>query len=79
MNPTDIYEKYKSIAQSVTSPCAILAVTKNEDDTAGDIRILAANDKFSMTGEPVEGELYTKFLPRETEFDDMCMRAAFGG
>ena len=73
------YEKYKMIAQSVTSPCAILSVEKNEDGTAGDIRLFATNDKFSMTGEMVEGELYTKFLPREPKFDDMCLRAAFGG
>ncbi|WP_408069863.1 GGDEF domain-containing protein [Butyrivibrio sp. JL13D10] len=73
------YERYKLIAQSVTSPCAILSVQKNEDGTAGEIRIFAANDKFSMTGEPVEGELYTRFIPKLGEFEDICMRVAFSG
>ena len=73
------YEKFKSIAESVECPCAVISIEKKEDGTIGDVRIFAANDKFSMTGENVEGELYTKFLPRNTEFENMCYRAAFEG
>lgn len=80
MNPSSTtYERYKTIVQSVTSPCAVISVRKKDDDPAIEIRLFAANDKFSMTGENVEGELYTSFLPRESEFEDACIRAAFGG
>ena len=73
------YEKFKIIAESVENPCAVMSVEKKEDGTVGEVRILAANEKFSMTGENVEGELYTKYLPRNPEFENMCYRAAFQG
>ncbi|WP_022761001.1 MULTISPECIES: GGDEF domain-containing protein [unclassified Butyrivibrio] len=80
MNPAcSTYDKYKIIAESVENPCAILAVTRDEDGTAKDVQIFAANDKFSMTGENVEGDSYTKYLPKEPEFENMCIKAAFEG
>ncbi|WP_029323523.1 GGDEF domain-containing protein [Butyrivibrio sp. AE3004] len=80
MNPEfSTYDRYKIIAQSSENPCAIISVKKNDDGTIGEIRLFATNEKFSMTGENVEGELYTKYLPREPEFEDMCVRAAFNG
>ncbi|WP_026527583.1 GGDEF domain-containing protein [Butyrivibrio sp. VCD2006] len=80
MNPANsTYEKFKIIAESVENPCAVISIEKKEDGTIGELRIFAANDKFSMTGENVEGEVYTKYLPKEPEFENMCYRAAFGG
>ncbi|WP_026523756.1 MULTISPECIES: GGDEF domain-containing protein [unclassified Butyrivibrio] len=73
------YEKLKIIAESCVDPCAVMSVEKNPDGTCGEIRIVAANDKFSMTGENTEGELYTKFIRQEAEFDDMCFKSAFEG
>ncbi len=74
-----VEERLKLIADSCVNPCAVLSVEKNDEGNCGDIRIVAANDCFSMTGEPVEGELYTRYLPKEPEFEDMCFRAAFNG
>ncbi len=74
-----VEEKLKLIADSCVNSCAVLSVEKNDEGGCGDIRIIAANDSFSMTGEPVEGELYTRYLPKEPEFEDMCFRAAFNG
>ncbi|WP_044914280.1 GGDEF domain-containing protein [Butyrivibrio sp. WCE2006] len=80
MNPEkSTYEKYKIIAQSVENPCAIISVTRNDDGELEEIRLFATNEKFSMTGEDVEGELYTKYIPKEPEFEDMCYRVAFKG
>ncbi|MBE5843893.1 MAG: sensor domain-containing diguanylate cyclase [Butyrivibrio sp.] len=73
------YERLKTIAVSCVNPCAIMKVTRNADKSLGEIRIFAANDRFSLTGEPIEGELYTKFIPEEPEFNDMCYKAAFEG
>lgn len=80
MSSTDnFYERFKIVAESSTKPCAVMSVEKNERGECGKIRIFAANDLFSLTGEPIEGEEYTKFLPKSLEFDDMCFRAAFNG
>lgn len=73
------YEKCKIIAESVENPCAIISVTRNDDGTLGEIRLFATNEKFSMTGEEVEGKLYTEFLPKEPAFEEVCFRAAFNG
>ena len=73
------YERFKNIATSCVNPCAIMKVTRKADESLDEIRIFAANDKFSLTGEPIEGELYTKFIPEEPEFNDMCYKAAFAG
>ena len=66
-----VEERLKLIADSCVNPCAVLSVEKNDEGSCGDIRIVAANDCFSMTGEPVVGELYTRYIPKEPEFEDM--------
>ncbi len=73
------YGRFKEIAVSCVNPCAIMKVTRKADESLDEIRIFAANDNFSLTGEPIEGELYTKFIPEEPEFNDMCYKAAFNG
>ena len=73
------YEKFKTIAESCVNPCAIMRVVKNPDDTINEMRIFATNEKFSYTGQPIEGELYTNFIPDNPEFDDQCIKAAFEG
>ncbi len=73
------YGRFKEIAVSCVNPCAIMRVTRKADESLDEIRIFAANDNFSLTGEPIEGELYTKFIPEEPEFNDMCYKAAFNG
>ncbi len=73
------YERFKNIVNSYDKPCAVMSVEKTPEGKCGEVRIFAANSAFSYTGEPIEGELYTKFIPHETEFDDMCFKAAFNG
>ncbi len=74
-----IYDKCKIIAESVSYPCAIMRVKKNEQGECEKIIIFATNPEYSLTGEPVEGHNYVDFIPKEAEFEDMCVRAAFGG
>ena len=54
------YATLKNIVNMCTMPAAILSVEKKEDGTCGEIIMVATNDKFSMTGENVEGKPYSK-------------------
>ncbi|WP_035769284.1 GGDEF domain-containing protein [Butyrivibrio sp. NC2002] len=80
MNPANsIYDKCKIIAESVANPCAIMQVKRDREGNCEEIIIFATNPQYSLTGEDVEGHNYVDFIPREPEFEDMCVRAAFGG
>ena len=73
------YDRFKIIAESSAAPCAVLKVERAPGGSCADVIIFAENDSFSMTGIPLEGESYRKFMQDEPEFDDMCYRAAFNG
>ena len=60
-----------------TMPCAVLSVEKKADGTIGEIKMVATNDAFSMTGENVEGMAYTEKLPKDPKFEAILYNAAF--
>ena len=71
------YENFKLLVNMCTMPCAILSVEKKADGTCGEIRMIATNSKFSMTGEDVEGQLYTAKLPQDPKFEEIWFKAAW--
>ncbi|WP_026651893.1 GGDEF domain-containing protein [Butyrivibrio proteoclasticus] len=73
------YENLKSFVNMCESPCAVLSVKKNPDGSCGEIIMVATNEKFSMTGEDVEGKPYTEKIPKDPKFEDICFKAAWLG
>ncbi|SFP42763.1 diguanylate cyclase (GGDEF) domain-containing protein [Butyrivibrio proteoclasticus] len=71
------YETLKTIVNMCNMPSAILSVEKNDDGTCGKILMAATNDKFSMTGENVEGQRYDLKIPRDPKFEDILFKAAW--
>lgn len=71
------YETLKTIVNMCNMPSAILSVEKNDDGTCGKILMVATNDKFSMTGEDVEGQPYDLKIPRDPKFEDILFKAAW--
>ena len=71
------YETLKTIVNMCNMPSAILAVEKNTDGTCGKILMAATNDKFSMTGEDVEGQPYDLKIPRDPKFEEILFKAAW--
>ena len=71
------YESFKSLVNMCDMPCAVLSVEKKPDGTCGNIITLAANASFSMTGEDVEGMLYTEKLPKDPKFEAIVFNAAW--
>ncbi len=71
------YDNFKILVNMCTIPCAVLSVEKKDDGTIGDIVMVATNDLFSMTGENVEGQLYTYKLPKDPKFETILYNAAF--
>ena len=71
------YETLKTIVNMCNMPSAILAVEKNDDGTCGKILMAATNDKFSMTGEDVEGQPYDLKIPRDPKFEEILFKAAW--
>ena len=71
------YESFKSLVNLCTMPCAVLSVEKKADGNCGEIRMIATNSIFSMTGEDVEGKLYTEKLPKDPKFEAIVFDAAW--
>ena len=71
------YENFKLLVNMCQMPCAVLSVKKNPDGSCGEIRMIATNDTFSMTGENVEGELYTAKLPKDPKIEEVWFKAAW--
>ncbi len=71
------YSALKAIVNLCDMPAAIMSVEKNPDGTCGEIRMAATNDKFSMTGEKVEGLTYDAKLPKDPKFEDILFKAAW--
>jgi diguanylate cyclase (GGDEF)-like protein len=89
------YEDLKKVVNAQNLSCAIMSVEKNADGTCGDIRYFAVNKPFLDSNYSIykkssgldikredftmDGELYTKFIPKEPKFEDVCFRAAWNG
>ncbi|SFB69859.1 GGDEF domain-containing protein [Butyrivibrio sp. YAB3001] len=71
------YSTLKTLVNTCTMPSAILSVEKNPDGSCGKIIMAATNDKFSMTGEDVEGLPYDAKLPKDPKFEDVLFKAAW--
>lgn len=71
------YQTLKSIVNLCNMPSAIMSVEKKADGTCGEIRMVATNDKFSMTGENVEGLTYDAKLNKDPKFEDILFKAAW--
>ncbi|MBQ7614505.1 MAG: GGDEF domain-containing protein [Butyrivibrio sp.] len=71
------YESFKQLVNMCQMPCAVISVEKMADGSCGEVRMLAINDAFSMTGEDVEGKLYTEKLPQDPKLETMVYNAAF--
>ena len=73
------YDNFKTYVSLCNAPCAILSVQRRGEGICGEIKVVAANDSFSMTNEDVEGKLYTDYFPKDPKFEDICYKAAFEG
>ena len=73
------YELFKNMVSLVEMPCAVFSVEKRADGSCGDIIMVATNDKFSMTGESVEGQPYTYKLPQDPMFEEIAFNSAWNG
>ncbi len=71
------YETFKSIVNLCSMPSTIFSIEKKSDGSCGDIKMIATNEKFSMTGENVEGQLYTYKMPKDIKFEEICFKAAW--
>ena len=71
------YATLKNIVNMCNMPSAILSVEKNEDGSCGTILMAATNEKFSMTGENVEGKSYDLKIPKDPKFEDVLFKAAW--
>ena len=71
------YDNLKMIVNLCNMPSAILSVRKKADGTCGEILMVATNDKFSMTGENVEGQPYDSKIPRDPKFEEILFNAAW--
>ena len=71
------YSTLKSLVNLCAMPSAIMSVEKKEDGSCGEIIMVATNDKFSMTGENVEGLKYDAKVPSDPKFEDILFRAAW--
>ncbi len=71
------YATLKNIVNMCTMPAAILSVEKKEDGTCGEIIMVATNDKFSMTGENVEGQPYDTKIAKDPKFEEILFKAAW--
>ncbi len=71
------YENLKLLVNLCTMPCAVLSVEKKADGSCGEIRMAATNSLFSMTGEDVEGKLYTEKLSPDPKFEAIVFNAAW--
>ncbi len=71
------YETFKTIVNLCNMPSAVFSVEKKEDGTCGEIRMVATNEKFSMTGEDVEGQLYTYKMPKDIKLEEIFYKAAW--
>ena len=71
------YNALKNLVNLCNMPSAIMSVEKNADGSCGEIRMFATNDKFSMTGEDVEGLTYDAKLPKDPKFEEILFEAAW--
>ncbi len=71
------YANFKLIVNMCTMPCCIISVEEKADGTIGDIIMVATNEKFSMTGENVEGKPYFEKIPKDPKFEAILYNAAF--
>ena len=82
---------FQTIADSIFAPTCIVSVEKKKDGGYGDIRFVAANQKYAdivnrrvNTSEDgsvsncafTPGVLYTEYFPKNLNFEDVCFRAA---
>ena len=74
---------FKSFADSFFSPTCITSVKKSADGGCGEIRIVAANGKYTeiinsrvAPATYVPGSLYTEYFPQNQNFEDACFKAA---
>ena len=71
------YSTFKTIVDMCNMPSCIFSVEKKEDGSCGQIIMLATNEKFSMTGENVEGLPYDAKLTRDPKFENIVFKAAW--
>ena len=83
---------FQSIADSLYAPACIVSVERKTDGVCGDIRIIAANQKYidllsirtkyhsddnDDTGYCfIPGKVYTEYIPENVNFEDVCRGAA---
>ncbi len=69
---------FQSFVDTVDMPCCVMSVRKAQEDTCGEIRIIAANRRYRETMGPAyyDGMLYTELVPQDNKFEDYCYRAA---
>ena len=65
------YSTFNTIVDMCNMPSCIFSVEKKEDGSCGQIIMLATNEKFSMTGEDVEGLPYNAKLKRDPKFEEI--------
>ena len=71
------HSTFKSIVDICSMPSCIFSVEKNDDGSCGQILMVATNEKFSMTGESVEGLPYNVKIPRDPKFEEILFKAAW--
>ena len=79
---------FQVLVDSLFTPTCIVSVEKKENGGCGEMRIVAANEKYAdmigMRVNPetneklsfVPGALYTEYFPQNASFEDVCFRAA---
>ena len=70
-------QSYRSMADQIALPCALVSVERAYD---GGIRIVYANSRFhTLVPDVREGGLYDMSLPRDLKFEELCFKAAVLG
>ena len=69
---------YQTFVDSVAMPCCVMSVKKTPEGTAGEIRIICANQPYRDAMGPAynDGMLYQELVPQDNKFEDFCFRAA---
>ena len=72
---------FQILVNSFFSPACIASVQKTREGSYGEIRIVAANGKYTDMIDQrgltfVPGSLYTEYFPQNQSFEDVCVDAA---
>ncbi|MBQ6493529.1 MAG: sensor domain-containing diguanylate cyclase [Erysipelotrichaceae bacterium] len=70
---------YQELVDTISSPCCVMSVKRDDEGKCGDINIICSNSPYRQIMGPsyYDGMIYHELVPKDTNFEDFCFECVY--